>query len=561
MKLSIGHKLFAASLVFVVAMAAFVLGAWASLTHLRQLQDRGMSFVRTATAAQKLSGEGAALYQIVADAEINHQLDQTATDWAAEKSHTEALFHDLRGQLNDPEDTALLDQAEEGYKNYTDLFESKMLPALQANSEMTQDIRDLDGQIDSACDTMVDPLMKLSANAEQKADGADKDFDALSGQILAIGVIIGLGALILGGAINFLVVRHISEPLKTLSRLLHKLVNGEAVASVPHEGRRDEIGEIAHAVSAFKTNIAEVRRLEAAQTEVRAKLEKDNERALQVLKSAEGFERQIKTVADRVGRTSQDLNSAAATLNAAAREADQRSASMSSATSQSSSNLQTVASATEELSCSINEIGRQVEETTLMTQAATEQAHKTSQTVDNLAKAASRIGDVVALIQDIAAQTNLLALNATIEAARAGAAGAGFAVVAGEVKNLSAQTSRATNEIRDHISTMQLVTEETVEAIRSISSTIEKINGVASSIAAGVTQQTAATADIASNVAQVADGADTINGDLVEVSRASQQTSEASAQVLKGAGGLSEQVRSMSEEVDAFLALIRVDAA
>ncbi len=561
MKLSIGYKLFAASLVFVLAMAAFLLGAWTSLSHLRQLQDQGMTYVRTATAAQKLSGEGAALYQVVADAEINHQLDQTATDWAAEKARTETLFHDLRAQLNDPADTALLDQAEDGYKSYTGLFETKMLPALQASSDMTQDIRDLDGQIDSACDTMTGPLMTLSTNAEQKATDADKAFDTLSGQILAMGVMLGLGALVLGCVINFMVVRHISEPLKTLSRLLHKLVSGEQVASVPHENRRDEVGEIAHAVSAFKTNIAEVRRLETAQAEARAQLEKDNEKALQVLKSAEGFERQIKSVADKVGRTSHDLNMAATTLNAAAREADQRSASMSSATSQSSANLQTVASATEELSCSINEIGRQVEETTLMTQAATEQAHKTSQTVDNLAKAASRIGDVVALIQDIAAQTNLLALNATIEAARAGAAGAGFAVVAGEVKNLSAQTSRATSEIRDHISTMQTVTEETVEAIRSISATIEKINGVASSIAAGVTQQTAATADIASNVAQVADGADTINGDLIEVSRASQQTSEASAQVLQGAGGLSEQVQAMSEEVDAFLALIRVDAA
>ena len=562
MKVSIGHKLFAASLVFVLAMAAYVLGAWASLSHLRQLQDRGMGFVRTAASAEKLSGQGAALYQIVADGEINHQLDQTRTDWATEKSRTEALFTDLRGQLTDPADQALLDQAQTGYNNYVTLFETKMLPALDANAEMTPEIRDLDGQIDSACDTMVDPLKKLSAEAQQKAVASDSDFDKLSGQILAMGIGLGVLALIVGGAINFLVVRHISVPLQTLSRLLHKLVSGEDVASVPHENRRDEVGEIAHAVSAFKTNIAEVRRLETAQAEARARLEKDNLNALQVLKSAEGFERQIKSVADKVNRTSHDLNAAAATLNQAAREADQRSASMASATSQSSSNLQTVASATEELSCSINEIGRQVEETTLMTQAATEQAHKTSETVDNLAKAASRIGDVVALIQDIAAQTNLLALNATIEAARAGAAGAGFAVVAGEVKNLSAQTSRATSEIRDHISTMQLVTEETVEAIRSISATIEKINGVASSIAAGVTQQTAATADIASNVAQVADGADTINGDLVQVTRASQQTSEASAQVLTGAGSLSEQVKAMSEEVDAFLGLIRVkDAA
>ena len=521
-----------------------------------------MVFVRAAASAEKLSGEGAALYQVIADAEINHQLDQTATDWQAEKTRTEALFTDLRGQLSDADDKALLDQAEAGYKTYAAEFENDMLPALQASPDLTPDIRTLDGKIDSACDAMTTPLKALAGNADGKAEAADLQFDTLAGKILAFGCGIGLLALVVGSAVNFIAVRHISHPLKTLSRLLHRLVNGEDVASVPYESRRDEVGEIAHAVSAFKSNIAAVHRLEGEQAAARARLEKDNLNAQQVLKSAEAFERQIKSVAGQVNKTSQDLNRAATTLNAAAREADSRAASMSSATSQSSSNLQTVASATEELSCSINEIGRQVEETTLMTQAATDQAHKTSQTVDNLAKAAARIGDVVALIQDIAAQTNLLALNATIEAARAGAAGAGFAVVAGEVKNLSAQTSRATSEIRDHISTMQTVTEETVDAIRSISATIERINGVASSIAAGVTQQTAATADIASNVAQVADGADTINGDLVQVTRASQQTSEASAQVLSGAGSLSEQVRAMSEEVDAFLGLIRVkDAA
>jgi methyl-accepting chemotaxis protein len=166
----------------------------------------------------------------------------------------------------------------------------------------------------------------------------------------------------------------------------------------------------------------------------------------------------------------------------------------------------------------------------------------------------------VALIQDIAGQTNLLALNATIEAARAGAAGAGFAVVAGEVKTLSAQTSRATSEIRDHIKTMQDVTEETVEAIRAISETIDRINGVATAIAAGVTEQSAATGNIASNIAQVATGAQDINTDLVHVARASQATSETSRNVLSGAGSLAEQVDAMSAEVDSFLSVIRVAA-
>ncbi len=557
MKLSIGYKLSFASLVFIVAMSAFVVGAWASLKHLRALQDQGMGLVRVAESAQELSAQGAALYQVIADGEINHQLDQTKTDWAAEKQATEALFADLKGRVTNPTDQALLGDAEAKYHAYVDVFEQKMLPALEATTEMTPEIRHLDDQVDEACQEMVKPLAKLAADSEASATAADADFDGLSKQILIFGTIIGVLAVVIGSAVNFIVVRHISQPLKTLSSLLHKLVSGHDVPSVPHENRRDEVGEIAHAVSAFRRSTAEVKRLETEQAAARIKLEADNAKAQQVLKSAEGFEKQIRAVAERVGRTSSTLNTAAQSLDAAAREADQRSASMASATSQSSSNLQTVASATEELSASISEIGRQVEETTMMTQAATEQAQKTGQTVDNLSQAASKIGDVVALIQDIAAQTNLLALNATIEAARAGAAGAGFAVVASEVKNLSAQTSRATSEIRDHIQTMQEVTSETVVAIRSISDTVERINGVATSIAASVTQQSAATADIANNVAQVAQGADTINSDLVEVNRASQTTSESSAEVLRGAGTLSEEVQAMSDEVDQFLGLIR----
>lgn len=560
MKISIGHKLFAASLVFVVAMAAFVAGSWASLTHLRALQDQGMTQVRSAALAQQLAGQGAALYQVIADAEINHQLDQTATDWAAAKTDTDGLFQQLHELLRDPAQQARLAKAQAAYADYTGAFDREMLPALKATPDLTNDIRHMDDELDGKRAAMTAPLIELSAVCTRAAGQADKDFDALSGQILAIGTLLGVIALIIGTAINFVAVRHISAPLKTLSGMLHRLIEGHAVAAVPHEGRQDEVGEIARAVSAFKANLADVARLEAEQAEARVQMERDNAKALQILKSAEGFEHQIKAVAARVGNTARDLNTAAEKLDVAAREADERSSSMAAVTSQSSGNMQTVASATEELSASIAEIGRQVEDTTLMTHAATEQAERTSATVDNLSKAAARIGDVVALIQDIAGQTNLLALNATIEAARAGAAGAGFAVVAGEVKNLSAQTTRATAEIRDHIKVMQDVTQETVDAIRSISETIERINGVATAIAAGVTEQTAATGNIASNIAQVATGAQDINTDLVHVAKASQMTSETSRSVLDGAGSLGEQVDAMSAEVNAFLSLIRVAA-
>ncbi len=557
MKLSIGQKLSTGSGVFIVAMTALVAGSYVSLNHLKTLQDEGMDLVRVASAAQTLASKGSALYEIIADGEINHELSVTKTDWAKEKQATEGLFTDLSAQVRTPEGKAQLEQARAGYDKYVGLFETQMLPALETNSEMTPEIRTLDGEVDAARESLDAPLNALVADSHAAAAAADSRFDALSHSILIMGTTIGLLALLLGTGINLFVVRHVSRPLKVLSHLLHRLIGGESIASVPDQQRSDEVGEIARAVSAFQKSQAELTRLESEQASVRVKLEADALRARDVLATAEAFERKIKVVAERVAQTARTMNSAAKTLDTAARDADQRSASMAGATSQSSANMQTVASATEELSASISEIGRQVEETTMMTQAAEIEANRTTGTVDRLSEAATRIGDVVALIQDIASQTNLLALNATIEAARAGTAGAGFAVVAGEVKTLSAQTTRAINDIRSHIQTMQEVTGETVTAIRGIGDTIGHINSVATSIAAGVTQQSAATAEIAGNVTQVAHGAATINADLGQLVQASQTTSETSATVLDSAAALNNDVSALSDEVDSFLRVIR----
>ena len=112
-----------------------------------------------------------------------------------------------------------------------------------------------------------------------------------------------------------------------------------------------------------------------------------------------------------------------------------------------------------------------------MASEAVDQARKTNERVSELSKAASRIGDVVELINTIAGQTNLLALNATIEAARAGEAGRGFAVVASEVKALAEQTAKATGEIGQQIAGIQAATQESVGAIKEISGTIETAVG------------------------------------------------------------------------------------
>ena len=185
------------------------------------------------------------------------------------------------------------------------------------------------------------------------------------------------------------------------------------------------------------------------------------------------------------------------------------------------------------------------------------QARVTTERVGELSRAATRIGDVVELINTIAGQTNLLALNATIEAARAGEAGRGFAVVASEVKALAEQTAKATGEIGQQISGIQAATQESVGAIREISGTIERLSEIASAIAAAVEEQGTATEEISRNVQQAAQGTQEVSSNVVDVQRGASRTGSASSQVLAAARSLSGDSNRLKLEVGRFLDSVR----
>jgi methyl-accepting chemotaxis protein len=180
--------------------------------------------------------------------------------------------------------------------------------------------------------------------------------------------------------------------------------------------------------------------------------------------------------------------------------------------------------------------------------------------VQGLTRSAARIGEVVGLINQIAAQTNLLALNATIEAARAGEAGRGFAVVASEVKSLASQTAKATEEIAGQVSAIQSATGDCVAAIGGISDTIREISGIATTIAAAVEEQGSATREIARSVQQAAAGTSEVSLNVAGASQAADQSRALADNVLVASGELNQHAAALFESVDTFLAGLR-DAA
>ncbi len=269
------------------------------------------------------------------------------------------------------------------------------------------------------------------------------------------------------------------------------------------------------------------------------------------------FDETMKSLFQAISAASHQMAETANILTGTVEETGQRSAAVSAASEEASSNVQTVAAAAEELSSSIGEISRQVQESTGITNNAVEEVTHINGTVQSLAEAAQKIGDVVSLINDIASQTNLLALNATIEAARAGEAGKGFAVVASEVKSLANQTAKATEEIAAQISAMQSATGASVEAIKGIGTTINRVSEIATSIASAVEEQGSATQEIARNIQQAAAGTAEVSSNIAGVAEAANETSKTASEVQRASEELAKQADIMRAEVDKFFTRVK----
>ena len=393
----------------------------------------------------------------------------------------------------------------------------------------------------------------IHANAQGAAAASAHD-EAIA--VWALRGIAGVmvAAVLLGFGIALGIGRGIAARVASIAGAMQRMAKHDYGFTLPEIDDQDEIGTLARAVDTCRDSLKEADHLAEQRREAEAKAA---QRAVRMDALISAFDAEASDALRTVAAAATELDATAKAMGETADDGTGKATAVAAATEQASVNIQTVASSAEELAASIAEVARQVRDTAGITGRAADAARETDVTVRGLAESASRIGDVVRLISDIAGQTNLLALNATIEAARAGEAGKGFAVVASEVKQLAAQTARATEEIGQQISAIQAETTRTVEAIAGIARTIEELNANTGQVAAASEQQAAATQEIGRAVAEAAIGTQEASRNAAGVQEGAERTGAAAGELRGASAELARQSERLRGRVGTFLAEVR----
>lgn len=426
--------------------------------------------------------------------------------------------------------------------------------AFIAWSSIVIDFEDHRKQFNYSSDQLIQGMDELSKQLDNRAKKETALADHLSLLSRLIGYGMGIFASILTALWAFFMGRTITAGMRDIVVSLNAVKDGDYNKIAVHDTRSDEIGEVGRTIVVLRDRAIERDEfLREREENAEARETQHRERAEHIQKFKQAVAANLSVLTKAMG----DLSQTSRALQSVSSDLSSKTALTTEAVTGASDNVLQIASATDQLSTSVGEVAAHTEESRSVAEQITHTVDAATPTMARLQESTSRIGQVIGLIQTIAAQTNLLSLNATIEAARAGEAGRGFAVVAQEVKSLANQTERATTEVRALIDDLRSVADEASGAFAEIAQAIGTLAGTTVGIAGAIAEQKHGIDEITRSLHSASLQSQAGSRAMVEVQALAGHSSDVAVTVKDVTVMIEQCSRDIDRDVSNFLARVR----